>query len=338
MKADKNSAAVNILCLESGGPKGYTEAIFLKALEEEIARQAGRHIPLYEIFDLMVGTSIGGVICCLLSGPQYKTNKITKAKELCDDYIKNTRKAIVLNKKSFFGIRGPLMQASKMERQFAKQFGDMDFRESKTNVVVTSLNINDMHPVLFKSYDCNEYISIKDVLMATCSVPMGFPPHEFKSANGKDYLFVDGIVFANLPLMIAIEEAESLFGEDSDPHKKILHKNSVIVCACSMTEKVDLNKKDATEGGMFYWLLRATSIYSSAQKYNDLMQAEKKYKEQLYVWMPKTDEKYRHPSDLSDESFAAMERATNELLDEGKNKIEYMVNKILKNKGIKTKG
>lgn len=62
------SRPLRILCLDGGGIKGYTSLLILKRLFREIASKTGdEHQPKpCEVFDLIVGTSTGGLIAAML--------------------------------------------------------------------------------------------------------------------------------------------------------------------------------------------------------------------------------------------------------------------------------
>ena len=59
---------LRILCLDDGGIKGYSSLLILKRLFRELAHKSGRSEPPrpHEIFDLIVGTSTGGLIATML--------------------------------------------------------------------------------------------------------------------------------------------------------------------------------------------------------------------------------------------------------------------------------
>jgi patatin-like phospholipase/acyl hydrolase len=67
-------AGVRVLSLDGGGVRGILELIVLRYLQDYIAVEIGTYVPIIEMFDLVVGTSTGGVIAlglahCLWSVP-----------------------------------------------------------------------------------------------------------------------------------------------------------------------------------------------------------------------------------------------------------------------------
>lgn len=59
---------LRVLCLDGGGIKGYTSLLILKRLFRELQSKDAdrREVQPYEVFDLIVGTSTGGIIATML--------------------------------------------------------------------------------------------------------------------------------------------------------------------------------------------------------------------------------------------------------------------------------
>ena len=68
-----------ILCLDGGGVRGIITLQLLKKLEEVVG------IPCYDLFDMVAGTSTGGIIAGLIASGK-------KASEIEHLYIKLTKK------------------------------------------------------------------------------------------------------------------------------------------------------------------------------------------------------------------------------------------------------
>src|SRR5690606_31861853 len=83
-----------ILSIDGGGIKGVFPALFLTLLEDELKNRSDRKTQIYHHFDLITGTSTGGIIAIALALG-------IPAKEIYQLYIDNARK-IFSGKKSFF--------------------------------------------------------------------------------------------------------------------------------------------------------------------------------------------------------------------------------------------
>ena len=69
---------INILSIDGGGVRGLIPAVLLA----EIERRTGR--PIAELFDLVAGTSIGGVLALALARPREGRTPPLSAQELVD--------------------------------------------------------------------------------------------------------------------------------------------------------------------------------------------------------------------------------------------------------------
>jgi patatin-like phospholipase/acyl hydrolase len=56
------SAGVRVLSLDGGGVRGILELIVLRYLQDYFTHELGAYVPVIEMFDLVVGTSTGGII------------------------------------------------------------------------------------------------------------------------------------------------------------------------------------------------------------------------------------------------------------------------------------
>src|SRR3954449_12357803 len=73
-------AAMKVLCIDGGGIRGLIPALVLA----EIERRTGR--PTFELFDLIAGTSTGGILACGLTCPGEDGRPRHSAEELADLY------------------------------------------------------------------------------------------------------------------------------------------------------------------------------------------------------------------------------------------------------------
>ena len=76
-KEEKKKETRYILSLDGGGMRGIVPAFILKKMNEEL-KNRGITRPLYSYFDLVAGTSTGGLIALGLTAP---TNDLCLRKE-----------------------------------------------------------------------------------------------------------------------------------------------------------------------------------------------------------------------------------------------------------------
>jgi len=219
-----------ILSLDGGGLKGLFQASFLAGWEEAKGRR------ITEYFDLITGTSTGGIIALGL-GMGFS------ARELLDFYV--TEALAIFPPSALAGLKHYVSvkyDAGGLEAALAKHFGTKKLGESKVPLIIPSYypKYNDVY--LFKTPHHrrlqNDYRElVVDVARATSAAPTYFKPYE--AENGVE--LVDGGVWANNPVMIAISEAMGYF--------EVPQANVAALRIGTTTEAISLNKHPDS-GGM----------------------------------------------------------------------------------------
>jgi predicted acylesterase/phospholipase RssA len=215
---------IAVLSLDGGGIRGLIAARVLGALEQRAGMPASR------LFDLIAGTSTGGIIALALtkpgpdpSRPQYS------AMDLVDLY--RSRGPEIFQRSlgqlvaSLGGLAGPKYSAAALERVLRGYFGATRVREALTPVLVTSYDTAAAKPYFFKSYrrPAPGEPAADDLMWqaarATSAAPTYFPPFELKAVDpgAEDRSLLDGGVFANNPSMCALADASKLFGGSDLP-------------------------------------------------------------------------------------------------------------------------
>lgn len=196
-----------ILAIDGGGIKGLYSARILQILEDTY----NCHISDY--FDLICGTSTGGILALALS------QKI-KASEICKLYEEKGKiifpRRIIFNSMYRQYIKGGKYTSEALNKALFETFGEKRIGDSKNLLCIPSYSITDNKPCIFK-YDHNANGSIHnrdnklkciDVALATSAAPTYFPVVH-NEVLGK-YL-VDGGVFSNNPALVGVIEAIRFF-------------------------------------------------------------------------------------------------------------------------------
>jgi len=208
--ANDDGKTVKVLSIDGGGIRGIIPAIILGALQKRLGRN------LYEVFDLIAGTSTGGIIALGIgttanSGQPYSPDK------LVDLYVQNGpaifKKNLLTPVREFFLSK---YSPNSLEKTLAIFFGATELKTALTPLMISSYDLQGQRPFMFKSHYIAEHPNynweVKLVARATSAAPTFFPPcHLVKGPE--DYALVDGGVFANNPAMAAYAEARSLYPE-----------------------------------------------------------------------------------------------------------------------------
>lgn len=195
-----------ILSLSGGGYLGYYSAAVLAELEQ----QSGA--PLARCFDLLAGTSVGGMIALCLAAEISTTT-------ICSGFRAHGTTIFSARPKS----RGVVGAIGDFARSAFTPAGNGEaLRDTAAELLGASTRLGDLvHPVMITSVDLStgaarlfsthnmddRKLSVVDIALATSAVPTYFP---MVRINGG--LFADGGLFANAPDLQALHEAEVTLG------------------------------------------------------------------------------------------------------------------------------
>lgn len=212
-----------ILSIDGGGIRGVFPAMFLSELEANLQSSGKSNWQIYQNFDLICGTSTGGIIALALALG-------IPAKEIHELYL-NHAKDIFGKKKSilkqiFYSSydRGSLEKL--IRERFKNPDNESDYRlkDCLTNVCIPIYDLVEGKPVVCKNdyherFTRDYHIPAYKVALATSAAPTFFDPYSthYTDLNGIDKSFsnkVDGGVFANNPTLLGITEAQEAFYKD----------------------------------------------------------------------------------------------------------------------------
>lgn len=210
-----------ILAIDGGGIRGLIPALLLEHLEEE----AGQ--PASELFDLVTGTSTGGILALGLVTPLEDGTPRYTAGELAELYRSEGDR--IFHRSFWYWLRsGANLADAKyptggIEQVLEKYFGETRLSESLVPVVITSYEIERRMPWFFKSRKASdpeladEYdFPMAKVARATSAAPTYFDPHRLDAPEDESdyYALVDGGVYANNPAMCAWAEAKVMWPDE----------------------------------------------------------------------------------------------------------------------------
>lgn len=230
-----NKKKVRILSLDGGGIRGIIPAYILKYVEEYLAVKApGTN--LADHFDLISGTSTGGILTCIYLTPDDKDKTKAKfsAKEALGFYEDNGfdifNRSKISGWKTLWGLKDATKYSPKtIEKLFHKYFGNIKMSELRKPCIVTTYNMRNKSSFFFSSQENKEKreFLVQDVTRSTSAAPTYFPPAKITNlapGAGKDgeplhMINLDGGVFANNPVMCAYAEARQSNFEERNNDK-----------------------------------------------------------------------------------------------------------------------
>jgi uncharacterized protein len=208
-----------ILSIDGGGIRGVIPAVLLA----EIERRTGR--PIAETFDLVAGTSTGGILALGLTKPGANGTARYTASELVGLY--EAEGATIFRRdpwRRFIALENLLDEkypATGIEAVLKDYFADTRMSQALTEVLVTSYDIERRQPYLFKRHkaqkDPRREWPMWQAARATSAAPTYFEPAKLTFKGTQDYLaLVDGGLYANNPAMCGYVEARKLWPKDND--------------------------------------------------------------------------------------------------------------------------
>ena len=244
-KPKKNT--FNVLSIDTN-IDGIIPAMVLAEIEDEIG------LPIADNFDLIAGTSAGGMLALGLSAGDDKGRPRYQASELVDicqtwrnQFFNPSTRYFHSPKKNLFSIlRRFLTQGEKSspnpQNVLGAYFHDATLADvsEKTKTMVTYYDTETSVPFFLKSWE-PEHATVEMVRAAwlTSAVSTGFEPFRFSIGHETRLLF-DGGVFIDSPVISVYEEARRIISEEENFN----HFGDSDIFVLSLGTKLPLPTKD----------------------------------------------------------------------------------------------
>jgi patatin-like phospholipase/acyl hydrolase len=231
-----------VLAIDGGGVRGIFAAALLAGLEDDLGR------PVRELFDLVVGTSTGGIIALGLGAG------LTPA-EILDFYV-SEKDQIFPNRLGWRRIRHPFAAKygpQRLQAAVQRVFGDTLLGESRVPLVIPSYNLGENDVYLFKTphhdrLKRDHKVPMWQVAMATTAAPTYFPAFRLP---GEHVRLVDGGVWANNPAMVGVTEAVSMFGCSLE---------NIRLLSVGTTMNMRTRRRQLDNAGLLRWISSPTVV------------------------------------------------------------------------------
>ncbi|HKV28174.1 MAG TPA: CBASS cGAMP-activated phospholipase [Candidatus Acidoferrales bacterium] len=205
---NSSEKSIKVLAIDGGGIRGIIPAVILGELQERFGQD------LWQAFDLIAGTSTGGIIALGIS-TKCNNGAAYSPSELVDLYVQNGPE--IFHKNFLTPERElilPKYSPNSLEATLEKFFQDTELQTALTPLLISSYDLQGQLPFFFKSHriaaDPNYNWKVTEVARATSAAPTFFPPLHLTRGD-EDYALVDGGVFVNNPSMAAYAEARTLY-------------------------------------------------------------------------------------------------------------------------------
>ncbi|KAF3600202.1 hypothetical protein F2Q69_00032749 [Brassica cretica] len=265
---------VTILSLDGGGVRGIIAGVILAYLEKQLQEIDGEDVRLADYFDVVSGTSTGGLMTAMLTVPGENGRPQLAAKDIVPFYLEHCPKifpqpeglAALLPKLPKL-LSGPKYSGKYLRKLLSKLLGETKLRQTVTNVVIPTFDMKKLQPTIFSSYqalvDPSLDVKISDVCLGTSAAPTFFPPHYFSNedSQGKtsEFHLVDGAVTANNPTLVAMTAVTKQIlknNPDMGKLKPLGYDKFLVISIGTGTSKKEMkySAKKAAKWGIISWL------------------------------------------------------------------------------------
>jgi len=208
----KPNKKFKILSLDGGGIKGLYTAKILTEVEKRFGK-------IHETFDLICGTSTGGIIALGLGLGK-------SAEDILNYYIQHGPKIFPSGSfaaRSYHKLRQlfflPKYSNATLTASLISFFETAKMKDSKCHLCIPAVNLSDAQGIIFKTPHSIELTRDAELLMykvalATSAAPTFFPSTKIDSVSSG---LVDGGLWANNPAFIGAIEAISYFVGNDKP-------------------------------------------------------------------------------------------------------------------------
>jgi len=198
-----------VLSLSGGGYLGLYTAVVLADLEAQVGEPLGRR------FDLIAGTSVGGLLAMALAFEVPMAHIVRLFVERGEEVFSSRRLpggTVTRLLDMTRSVLGPKYTGDALRRELTKHFGERTMGDAQHAVVVPAVDVSRSVTKVFKTPHTqgslgDEALRAVDVTLATCAAPAYFP-----CVTVGERLYADGGLFAVAPDHVALHESQHFMG------------------------------------------------------------------------------------------------------------------------------
>lgn len=256
-----------VLSIDGGGIRGIIPGQILTHIEnllKEVYDDSTYKIA--DHFDLIAGTSTGGILACAYLLADYGRPKYS-AKEVVDIYFERADDIFTIplfhKIRSAGGILDEKYPTDGLEETLNDFFGDAWLVDLLKPSLITAYDIKRRKAHFFTQHDAKDpdhNFSIKDIARATSAAPTYFEVSKIKSESNKYFPLVDGGIFANNPALCAFAEIRNKF---STKDSKITANDILLLSIGTGYAKTSYSYDEVRDWGLAKWVKPALDMMMS---------------------------------------------------------------------------
>ncbi|XP_075508372.1 patatin-like protein 2 isoform X3 [Primulina tabacum] len=282
---------VTILSIDGGGIRGIIPATILDFLESELQKLDGKGARIADYFDIVAGTSTGGLVTAMLTAPDANNRPLYAAKDIVPFYQKHgshifPKKGGIIGsvENAVVQLGNPKYDGKYLHKLIRDNLGKTRLHDTLTNVVIPTFDIKNLQPTIFSSFETKNSPALdallSDICIGTSAAPTYFPAHYFTNddgaGNSSEFNLIDGGVAANNPALIAVGEiTKQVYRKDPNffPMKPMDCSKLLVVSLSTGSAKQEqkYTAEMAASWGRFGWLIQGHSapileVFTQASK------------------------------------------------------------------------
>lgn len=266
---------VKILSIDGGGIRGIIPGTILNYIETRLQEELDDpNTRLADHFDLIAGTSTGGILTCTYLMADDQGRSKYSAEFAVDLYMKNGgqifNRSLARELKTVFGLFGAKYSADALQGLLQEYFDETWISELRRPCIITSYDIRNRSSVFFNKLDgVNNPVKnykVKEVTRATSAAPTYFAPALIRSEIEAPLALIDGGTFANNPSLCAFAEARTIDFKKEDSPGNITFptpKEILMISLGTGTELTPYTYPKAKRWGAVQWIQPVIDVMMS---------------------------------------------------------------------------
>ncbi|KAJ1415422.1 Patatin-like phospholipase domain [Sesbania bispinosa] len=252
-----NGDSIAILSIDGGGIRGIVPAVVLHYLEMAL-KAKDENASLAKYFDVIAGTSTGGLMTAMLTtpNPNDPTTPLFTPGEIVEFY--KDYGPYIFNETSGWNTTypGPKYDGKFLHNIIGDLLKDTRLNQTLTNVVIPTFDLKKLHPVIFSNFKLKTVPSLNaklsDICIGTSAAPTYLPPYYFEN-DGIQFNLVDGGAAATNPAMAAVSE---VIQQEEKKYSKIL----LLSIGCGSSNSTGYDAEIAVNFTATFWMASGLAV------------------------------------------------------------------------------
>ncbi|KAH7847636.1 hypothetical protein Vadar_028396 [Vaccinium darrowii] len=160
LQPPKYGKLITVLSIDGGGIRGVIPGTILNFLESELQKLDGEDARIADYFDVIAGTSTGGLVTAMLTAPNENNRPVFAAKDIKDFYLEQCPKIFPQvntpfpnTTKLIKALTGPKYDGKYLHSLVKEKLGSTRLNQTLTNIAIPTFDIKRLQPTIFSSYE-----------------------------------------------------------------------------------------------------------------------------------------------------------------------------------------